>query len=902
MRPTSTTWIATALLSLAGANAGASPNGLVISQIYGGGGNSGATFRNDFIELFNAGNAPVSLDGYTVQYNSATGTGAWQVTPLNGTLAPGRYYLVLESAGAGGTTALPTPEASGNIAMSGTAGKVVLSSATVALSGARPASPAIVDLVGYGTADYYEGSAPSSGLSNTLADFRAAAGCTDTDSNSADFTAASPAPRNGATAAVACSAAPPPPVDPAPVKVRIRDIQGRTHRSPLEGKAVDAVPGIVTAVRSTGFYIEDPLPDADPATSEGIFVFTGSAPTVAVGQYVLVAGSVAEFRPGGTAGATNLTTTEIVTPTVVGGGAPPAALPLPVVIGRGGRAPPTARIAGTAPTGSVEAADYGFNAVANGIDFYESLEGMRVVVNNAVAVGPTNANAEIPVVGDGGSFATERSARGGVVIKANDFNPERIVLDDALIPPGTMPKVNVGDLLGQVGGVMDYSFGNFKLLVTAAPVRQIGPIAPEVTSLMAGAGRLTVASFNVENLAPANGAPKFDALARQIVANLRAPDILALMEVQDNNGATSGTVVDASVTLQTLVDAIRAAGGPAYAYRQIDPVADQDGGEPGGNIRPVFLFNPARVSFVDRPSAAPSTTPVTAVALPLGVRLSASPGRIAPTNPAFNSSRKPLVGEFVFGGRTLFLIANHFNSKGGDNPLFGRFQPPALASETQRNTQATLVADFVSSLRRADAQAAVIVLGDLNDFEFSRPLGILKGAGLVDLVETLPSNERYTYVFEGNSQVLDHILVSENLRSATEYDVIHINAEFAAQSSDHDPEVVRIQLGRADYTGQISASSSALVFNRVTGLFNGTISITHKSGAAIAGPLLVALSGLNPDVVLQGGSGTYQGMPAVALNGGIAAGATVTVPVTFANPKRVTVTYGVRLFAGPFQP
>ena len=883
-------------LALVGGACAASTNGLVISQIYGGGGNSGATYRNDYIEVFNAGPSTVSLAGYAVQYNSAAGTGAWQVTPLGGSVAPGRYYLVRQAVGAGGTVDLPTPDAVGTIPMSATAGKVALTSSTTALNGAAPSSSAIVDLVGYGTATFFEGSAPASGLSNTLADFRNDDGCSDSDSNSVDFTAAAPSPRNSSTAVKACSGSPPPPPPP-PIDARIHDIQGRAHRSPLEGRAVRSVPGFVTAVRSNGFYLEDPLPDADPATSEGIFVFTRTAPTVTLGTYVLVAGTVSEFRPGGSGGVANLTTTEIVSPTITAGVAPPASLPAPVVIGLGGRMPPNARIAAASTSGSVEAAGYVFAPAANGIDFYESLEGMRVVVNNAVAVGPTDANNETPIVGDGGSFATGRSVRGGVVISASDANPERIFIDDALLAAGTMPRSNVGDTLAPVAGIVDYSFGNFKLLVTSPPVRAPGPIVRETTSLVADAGHLTVASFNVENLAPANGAAKFDSLARQVVVNLRSPDVIAMMEVQDNNGATSGAVVDASLTIQTLVDAIAAAGGPTYSYRQINPVADQDGGEPGGNIRQVFLFNPARVAFVDRANPAPPTTAVAAVALSPGVRLSVSPGRIDPANPAWASSRKPLVGEFAFAGRPIFMIANHFNSKGGDDPLFGRFQPPALSSEAQRRNQATLVAGFVASLRAADAQAGVIVLGDLNDFEYSAPLAILKAAGLTDLVETLPANERYTYVFEGNSQVLDHILVTANLASAAQYDVVHVNSEFADQTSDHDPEVARLAMARAEYTSQIAVASSALVFNRATNLFGGTVALTNQGASAIAGPLLASFAGLGPTVILQGAA-PVQGLPSLLVANGLAPGATLVFPVSFANPSRGAITYGVRIFDG----
>ena len=162
--------------------------------------------------------------------------------------------------------------------------------------------------------------------------------------------------------------------------------------------------------------------------------------------------------------------------------------------------------------------------------------------------------------------------------------------------------------------------------------------------------------------------------------------------------------------------------------------------------------------------------------------------------------------EFLWQGRTVFAIANHFNSTGGDDPLFGRFQPPVRSSETQRHKQARVVAGFVDRVLGVDPRAAVAVMGDFNDFHFSTPLEKLKGspAVLVDLVQTLPAKERYTYVFEGNSQVLDQILVTNELLTPhPEYDSVHVNAEFADQASDHDPQVARVVVrGTGNANGQ----------------------------------------------------------------------------------------------------
>jgi predicted extracellular nuclease len=396
------------------------------------------------------------------------------------------------------------------------------------------------------------------------------------------------------------------------------------------------------------------------------------------------------------------------------------------------------------------------------------------------------------VVGDDGALAGIDTVRGGVVVRPQDFNPERIILDDGVMPT---PMVNVGDgFTTSAVGVMDYSFANFKMHITAPLTRVDGGIEREVTRAPLDQ-EIAVATYNVENLDPGDGAA-FARHAQLIVDHLRSPDLIAIEEIQDNDGVINSMVTDASVTWNLLITAIQAAGGPTYEYRQIDPVDDQDGGAPGGNIRVGLLFRTDRgLSFIDRPGGGP-TTATTVIDHPSGPRLSASPGRVEPLHPAWEDSRKPLAGEFRMRGRKVFVIANHFASKGGDDPLFGRFQPPVRHTEAQRHAQAQVVNDFVDEILAADPQANVIVLGDINDFEFSETVDILEGGVLTTLMDTLPKPERYSYVFEGNSQVLDQILVSDNLLGnfGVEYDPVHVNSEFADQASDHDPQVARLDL------------------------------------------------------------------------------------------------------------
>jgi hypothetical protein len=577
---------------------------------------------------------------------------------------------------------------------------------------------------------------------------------------------------------------------------RIHDVQGLAHLSPLSGTVVSGVFGVVTVVRGNGFFMQDPTPDSDPGTSEGIFVFTSSAPPgVSVGVSVSVQGRVAEFRPGGSGGTNNLTTTQI------GRGGEPAVYnvlatgvptPAPSLIGQGGRLPPD-MVIDAGITGTVESPTAPFSPTVHGIDFYESLEGMLVALENPVVSGPTSDFGEIPVI----SLASggPRTPRGSLLIADGyaDFNPERLLIDDAIV--SAEPQVSVGDILSStVVGVMDYSFSNFKLLNTQPMTATAGNLQRETVGFTATAAvELTVAAFNVENLSPSDPAAKFDSLAEQIVNRMGAPDLIALEEVQDNNGTLTQTVVAADQTLQRLITAISAAGGPLYTYRQIDPVEGQDGGAPGGNIRNVFLFRTDRgLAFVDRAGGTATAATAVVTGTTGAPQLLYSPGRIDPTNAAFNASRKPLAGEFTFRGQTVFVIANHFNSKGGDQPLFGRFQPPTRTTEVQRLQQAAVVNGFVDSILALDPGANIIVLGDLNDFEFSPVLEAVKGGVLNNLVDRLPKPERYTYVFEGNAQMLDHLLVSGALlMRTTGFDIVHLNAEFSDQISDHDPSVAR---------------------------------------------------------------------------------------------------------------
>jgi hypothetical protein len=205
--------VLSALLLLPSA-AHASPSGVAVSQVYGGGGNSGASFRNDYVELFNAGTSAVDLSGWTVQYATAAGT-SWQTTALSGTIDAGRYYLVQLASGGTVGAALPSPDATGTSNLAANSGKVALVRNATALTcgataGSCSGSSFVEDLVGYGDASDFEGVGTAPAPSNTLAAHRADAGCTDTDENAADFAAAAADPRSSASPAHSCAGTPSP--------------------------------------------------------------------------------------------------------------------------------------------------------------------------------------------------------------------------------------------------------------------------------------------------------------------------------------------------------------------------------------------------------------------------------------------------------------------------------------------------------------------------------------------------------------------------------------------------------------------------------------------------------------------------------------------------------------------
>ena len=591
--------------------------------------------------------------------------------------------------------------------------------------------------------------------------------------------------------------------------VSIPEIQGAGHVSPFVGERV-VTSGVVTAVAGNGVYVQDPEGDRDETTSDGLFVFTDEA--LSPGDTVRLMGDVSEFVPGGS-DTGNLSITQLFRPEVevLSAG---AALPRPARIGLRGRIPPARAVIsddelGRTPLDLREALDDAMNTFdpdEDGIDFYESLEGMRVTVRRPVAVSATrafgSAAAEFVVLPNGGRLVAPgdaRNRRGGIDLQPDpdnrgDQNPERvqIQIDGTLYPEETLPSVTVGDRLDDVTGVVGYSFGNFEVLATEALEVRRRFLPFEVTRLSGRRNAVTVASYNVLNLSPdASDEAQRVTLARQIAFNLRAPDIVALQEIQDNSGETDDGTIDASETLQALVDAIAAAGGPDYDFAEIAPADGSGGGVPGGNIRNAFLYDASRVSLEALESLDSGALSDIGVADP----------------DAFEGTRKPLVGTFSFNGIAFDVVNVHLSSRFGSTPIFGAIQPFVQAAEEDREAQVAALNAVVDAKLANDRRARVVVLGDFNTFEFTDDLvSILPGPERVleNLIETLRDDKVYTFNFEGNSQVLDHAFVTRALAGrGTRVDIVHVNVDYPrieeGVGSDHEPLVVRLRLrgGRA---------------------------------------------------------------------------------------------------------
>lgn len=591
----------------------------------------------------------------------------------------------------------------------------------------------------------------------------------------------------------------------------ISEIQGESHTSPYNNKDVESVEGIVTALlnykfdfiggkRIIGFYMQAENGDGNDATSDAIFVKTTTP--VTVGDKVTVDGRVSEyvkdmdFFAYSKENQLSVTSIEASGVTVVSSGNP---LPEAVILGENGR---------VVPHDEVSSANFSeYNVDKYAIDFYESVEGMRIKIENPLVVAPEH-NRVLSVVADNGVIAKkdgDLANFGGIILQEKDVNTEIMGLNGAITSLGNIKSVAPGATSTEaIEGVLDYEWGTYQVYITQ-PLPAFTNVERPVDTLKfeLNEDELTIASYNVYNHGGDDNAKslaKATGIADAIVNGMKSPDIVGLLEVQDNDGKNKSDVVDASEVYQTFIDEIVKLGGPEYAWTDIAPVDDKEGGEPGGNIRVGYLYNPARVQLKEGANKGGSTE---TVGVDKEGHLTLNPGRIAATASAFNSTRKSLAAEFVFQGKEVIVIANHLSSKGGDDGTYGNVQPAVKHSEVDRTAQAQLINDFIDDVLAVNPKANIVALGDLNDFQFSTPVRTLSGQGdeqvLVNMIDRLPLSEQYTYNFGGNSQVLDNILVSNHLADDTRVDVLNINSiisdeDKARRHSDHDPVVVSMKL------------------------------------------------------------------------------------------------------------
>lgn len=585
--------------------------------------------------------------------------------------------------------------------------------------------------------------------------------------------------------------------------VKIHDIQGEGHESPMKGRRVENVQGIVTYkydIRGAHyFHIQTPDGETDnnPKTSEGLVIYTGREENVEIGNKVAITGTVDEFHIDGYDGKedTDLSVTQINARDDRGGkievSEEKVDLPAPVKI-KSSDIP--GEINGPEGFDTFEPENYS-------IDFWESIEGMRVEVEPSTAVAP-QLHGDLVVITD--DYKPEnRTVNGG--IRLTEDGPDSRTIQFKLHPNGKARDfaVKTGDKFTEaVTGVVNYGFGNYKVYADLADLEgafKEGPTQPKGTKIEKDEDKLTVAAYNVENFsANTSETPKAKAenIAKAFVDNMNSPDIIGIVEVMANNGQAS-TSPEAHKSYERLVDEIKTVGGPAYEFANIDPEFNKDGGAPGGNIRVGYLYNPERVDFVEGKHGGTND----AVDYKDG-KLSLNPGRVSPED--FSGTRKPLAAQFEFNGESIVLINNHLNSKIGDDPYYGQKQPPVFGSREQRKKLAKVLNNFVKEIKADNPDENVVVLGDMNDFEFSEPVQNLKGNELVDMIDHVPEEERYSYVYQGSSQVLDHILVSNNIEEYTEIDIINVNSDFTDmhnRASDHDPVLSQIDLAAASSEG-----------------------------------------------------------------------------------------------------
>ncbi|KAH8677555.1 Endonuclease/exonuclease/phosphatase [Xylariales sp. PMI_506] len=591
----------------------------------------------------------------------------------------------------------------------------------------------------------------------------------------------------------------------------IEDINGNRFLSSYNGQSVTNVTGIVTAKGPYGIWIRSVEKGTDPTVSDAIYVY-GSAlaknTSIATGDVIVLNGKVSEYRSS----SDYLYLTEIASPSVTAI-LSHGQLVDPLIIGKDTLSPPTEQYT-SLDNGDVFGVPNNQSLLSSvnpvlepenyGLDFWESLSGQLVTIESPVAISKPNSYGEHWVVG---SWATTgQNARGGLTLTSKDGNPEAVIVGDPLDGSDNPLDTVLGSKLADITGVVQQEYGFYYILpLTNITVLETPtPALPDPTVLVSdgNCSGLTVGQYNIENFAPDDTA-HVQAVAHHIVDYLLTPDLLFLQEIQDNDGATDDGVVDADVTLSTLTAAIEALSGVSYNYTYVSPINDQDGGEPGGNIRPAYLYRPELIQL--RNPNPPSNATIAEEVL-TGPELKYNPGLIDPTNAAWDDSRKPLVAawETLDGNNIFFTVNVHWVSKGGSTSIQGDERPPVNSPVDVREAQAEVTAAFVASLLAEDPNAKIIVAGDFNEYPVVEPVesfASLSGLQDLDVIAGTPEVERYSYVYDMNTQELDHMFISPALAAAGAAGTpliqhVHINTwvSYDDQVSDHDPTVAKFNL------------------------------------------------------------------------------------------------------------
>ena len=574
----------------------------------------------------------------------------------------------------------------------------------------------------------------------------------------------------------------------APKEVKnIGEVQGESHESPLAGKEVIINNVVVTKTDKTGFYVQDKVSDNNSRTSDAVYV--ASKDKVASGDLLKVQGTVKEgymeeysVKPGQTfkKPAGSLTVTQIINATIT-------------KLGKA-ELPKALNISEKMPKDIVDQTPTKYNPETEALDYWESLEGMRVEVTKPKVTGPQYKGDIYVLPGD--YKGQKLNNIGGVNLRPGVQNTEVLP-----VTVGNKFVAKAKDYFNEnISGVVTYRNKTYKIDPSTVPTLQDGGLKREVSKIYPAEDKLTIASYNIENFSANNNGhdetpeEKVDKIANSFIKEVHSPDIITLIEVQDNNGGVNDGTVDGVKSGEKLAQRIKSLGGPDYKYTEIAPVDGKDGGKPGANIRVAYLYNPKRVTLIGKEKGGSEEA-----ARFVNGHLEKNPARIDPTSVHFEKVRKSLAAEFEFKGERIVVIANHLKSKLGDDAIYGSNQPSVENTKAKRIEEAKILNAFIKEGLRQNPNLKFVLTGDFNDFEFSDSVKTIVGNELVNLMAEHEQGDRYSYFYRGSNQSLDNILISKNIKDKVAFSPVHINASFMEEhgrASDHDPVVVQIDFSK----------------------------------------------------------------------------------------------------------